>query len=132
MYSYNHAQRAVAGGKYGCSKAAAPVFKKASIALDLITSASRALTVPSNGVPGIWCFKLRTHQDLSFVLVAWLLQQGMKATQEAQDLKVRRAEQQGTELAMQQLLQYWRCWKQQPHAHSSSLRELKLAVQASY
>jgi hypothetical protein len=117
----------VAGGKYGCRKAAAPVFKKASVALDFITSASRALTVPSNGVPGIGCFKLRTHQDLfwalSFVLVACLLQQGVKATQEAQDLKVRRAEQQGTELAMQQLLQYWQCLRQQPHAHSSSSPE---------
>jgi hypothetical protein len=96
MFSYNHAQRAVAGGKYGCRKAAcaAPVFKKASTILDSIISASRALTAPPEAIPGIGCFKLRTHQDmfwaLSFVLVAWLLQ-GLTATHESQDFKVRRA-----------------------------------------
>jgi hypothetical protein len=93
MYSYNHAQRAVAGGKYGCRKAAAPVFKKALSALDFISKAIKALALPSMPIAAIGGWRIRTCEDLfwalSFVLVAWLLQQGMDASDSTQALQVR-------------------------------------------
>jgi hypothetical protein len=95
MYSYNHAQRAVAGGKYGCRKAAAPIFKKASSALDLIPKASKALALPSVPIPAFGGWRIRTCEDLfwalSFVLVAWLLQQGIEASDRTRAFEVRRA-----------------------------------------
>jgi hypothetical protein len=95
MNSYNHAQRAVAGGRYACHKAAAVPFKKASSASDFVTKARKALALPSVPILAIGRFRIRTCEDLftvlSAVLVAWLLQQGIEASNQALALKVRNA-----------------------------------------
>uniref|UniRef100_A0A383V633 Uncharacterized protein n=1 Tax=Tetradesmus obliquus TaxID=3088 RepID=A0A383V633_TETOB len=93
MFSYNHAQRAVAGCKYSCRKAAAPATKKVSSALDSILKASKALALPSVPIPAMGRWRIRTCEDLfwalSVVLVAWLLQQAIEASNQGQAHKAK-------------------------------------------
>jgi hypothetical protein len=93
MNSYKHAQRAVAGGKQACRKAAPLSSKTASSTKKIILQARKALALPSVPILALGKFRIRTCEDLftvlSAVLVAWLLQQGIEASNKNLALKVR-------------------------------------------
>jgi hypothetical protein len=93
MLSYNHAQRAVAGGKQACRKAALFPSKTALINKDIVFKARKALALPSVPILALGNFRIKTCEDLftvlCAVLVAWLLQQGIEASDRTLALKVR-------------------------------------------